>query len=304
MFDTFVMVDWSAANAPRTGRDSIWICRLGANGESLVNPSTRRAARALLGDWLAEAWAKDERVLIGFDFPFGYPAGFAARLGLSGPPWRAVWDEIAGLIEDDERNLNNRFDVADILNRRVSGEPFPFWGCPLASERIHLGRKHHRSHDRHGLAERRLVDLHIPTAQPCWKLLGAGSVGGQALTGIPVARSLRDDPRWSKRTRVWPFETGLRPPADAAVVLAEVYPSLWAVSPAAGEPKDAAQVRSVARFFADRDRTGELGILFAGDVRLTREERHRVETEEAWTLGVTAARQRPIPVPAAAGRVG
>ena len=26
MFDTFVMVDWSAATVPRTGRDSIWIC--------------------------------------------------------------------------------------------------------------------------------------------------------------------------------------------------------------------------------------------------------------------------------------
>ncbi len=26
MFDTFVIVDWSAATVPRTGRDSIWIC--------------------------------------------------------------------------------------------------------------------------------------------------------------------------------------------------------------------------------------------------------------------------------------
>src|SRR5437667_10323314 len=131
MFDKFVMVDWSAANVPRTGRDSIWICRHGANGETLVNPSTRRAARGLLDDWLADARAKDERILVGFDFPFGYPAGFAARLGLSGPPWRGVWNEIATLIQDDEHNLNNRFDVADILNRRVSGEQFPFWGCPL-----------------------------------------------------------------------------------------------------------------------------------------------------------------------------
>jgi precorrin-8X/cobalt-precorrin-8 methylmutase len=33
---------------------------------------------------------------------------------------------------------------------------------------------------------------------------------------------------------------------------------------------------------------------------LTQEQRHRVETEEAWTLGVTAAKQRPIPVPSIA----
>src|SRR5205085_2380882 len=89
-------------------------------------------------------------------------------------------------------------------------------------------------------------------------------------------------------------------PEQGAVVVAEVYPSLWAVSPAEGEPKDAAQVRSVARFFAASDSSGELAALFAGDPSLTPEQRFRVETEEAWTLGVTAARQRPIAVPPAA----
>ena len=118
---------------PRIGRDSIWICRRCGDHETLVNPPTRHAAKALLAEWLMAAQASDERVLVGFDFPLGYPAGFAARLGLSGPPWRAVWDEIAGLITDDERNRNNRFDVADALNRRVSGGGFPFWGCPAGA---------------------------------------------------------------------------------------------------------------------------------------------------------------------------
>ena len=194
---------------------------------TLVNAPTRHAARELISQWLEAASGR--RVLLGFDFPFGYPAGFAARLGLSGPPWRAVWDEIAALIEDDQENRNNRFDVAEALNRRVSGGGFPFWGCPRAPARTHLAGKHHRRHDTDGLAERRLVDLHIPSAQPCWKLLGTGSVGGQALTGIPVARALRDDPRWRGRTQVWPFETGLHPPVEAQLVMAEVYPSLWAV---------------------------------------------------------------------------
>jgi hypothetical protein len=296
MFDRFVIVDWSAANVPRIGRDSIWICGRCGDHETLVNPPTRHAAKALLADWLIAAQARGQRVLLGFDFPFGYPAGFAARLGLSGPPWRAVWDEIAGLIEDDERNCNNRFNVAEELNRRVSSAPFPFWGCPAAPVRTHLHGRHHRRHAGDGLAERRLVDLYIPSAQPCWKLLGVGSVGGQALTGIPVARTLRDDPRWRRHARVWPFETGLRPPADARIVIAEIYPSLWKVSPVDGEPKDRAQVRTVAQFLAERDRAGELAALFVGDPGLTSPERWTVETEEAWTLGVTAARQRPIPM--------
>jgi len=297
MFDTFVIVDWSAATVPRTGRDSIWIGWLAPDGERLENPPTRHSAKTLLGEWLAAALGRGERVLLGFDFPFGYPAGFAARLGLSGPPWRAVWDEIAGLVEDSEANGNNRFRIAAELNRRVSGGCFPFWGRPAGFDTPFLGPKHHRRHDSDGLPERRIVDLHIPSAQPCWKLLGTGSVGGQALTGIPVIRALRDDPRWNDCARVWPFETGLRAPANGTVVIAEVYPSLWAVSPGPGEPKDAAQVRLVARFFAERDRAGELATLFAGDPQLTPEERNRVEAEEAWTLGVTAAKQRPIPVP-------
>ena len=288
MFDTYIMVDWSAANVPRLGRDSIWICRLGKIGETLVNPPTRHAAKGLIGDWLAAAQTEDERVLLGFDFPFGYPVGFAARLGLPGTPWRAVWDEIAGLVQDDERNRNNRFDVAESLNHRISGSGFPFWGCPAAPLRAHLHGKHHRRHGSDGLAERRLVDLYIPSAQPCWKLLGAGSVGGQALTGIPVARALRDDPRWRRDARVWPFETGVRAPREARIVMAEVYPSLWAVKPEADETKDAAQVRTVARFLRARDRADELPALFAGDPALTPAQRAQVEREEAWTLGVTA----------------
>ena len=304
MFDAFVMVDWSAATVPRTGRDSIWICWHAPDGERLANPPTRHAARALLGEWLAAAKARGERVLIGFDFPFGYPKGFAAGLGLSGTPWRAVWDEIAKYINDDENNANNRFDVAAAFNERISGGKFPFWGCPAAAPRACLGPKHHRRHEQNGLPERRLIDKYMRGAQPCWKLLGAGSVGGQALTGIPVVRALREDPRWRDRARIWPFDTGLRPPSDGVVVMAEVYPSLWAITPDDGEPKDAAQVRTVARFFAECDHAGELAALFAGDPGLTPEQRDLVETEEAWTLGVTLPNQSPIPAAAFAPHSG
>lgn len=301
MFDSFVMVDWSAANVPRTGRDSIWICRRGPDGETLANPPTRHAAKALLGDWLMAARSRGERVLMGFDFPFGYPAGFAARLGIRGSPWRAVWDEIAALVEDDETNRNNRFEVAAQFNRRISAGPFPFWGCPRGRDTLFLGPKHHRRHESDGLAERRLIDHYMRTAQPCWKLLGSGSVGGQVLTGIPVVRLLRDDPRWSDRARVWPFETGLKAADEPAIVFAEIYPSLWKVAPLPDEPKDSAQVRAVVDFLAARDRAGALAGFFVGDPALTSEQRRVVEAEEAWTLGVIATRQPPIPAPVSQG---
>ena len=296
MFDAHVMVDWSAANVPRTGRDSIWICWRGAGGERLDNPPTRQEAKALIHDRLTGAVARGERVLLGFDFPFGYPAGFAAKLGLGGTAWRAVWDEIARLIEDDDKNRSNRFEVAATLNRRISNRALPFWGCPAKQAGDYLAPTR-PCYDENGLAERRLIDgpCYMPGAQPCWKLAYPGSVGSQVLTGIPIVRALRNDPDLKERARIWPFETGLRAPDDPGLVFAEVYPSLWrkAITPIEGEPKDAAQVRFVARHFAELDRAGALAALFAGDRGLSEAERRRVESEEAWTLGVTARRQPP-----------
>jgi precorrin-8X/cobalt-precorrin-8 methylmutase len=288
MFDTFVMVDWSAASVPRTGRDSIWICWLGPDGERLENPPTRRDAAELLADRLAAAVAVRQRVLLGFDFPFGYPAGFAGRLGLCDRPWRAVWDEIARLIEDDEHNRNNRFAVAAAFNERVSGGMFPFWGRPARLENAFLGARHHKRHDADGLRERRLVDTWMVGAQPCWKLLGAGSVGGQVLTGIPVVRRLRDDPRWADRARVWPCETGLGIGDEARVVFAEIWPSWWRARSELGPPNDRAQVRTVAAILAACDRSGKLASWFAPPVGAA--DARRVIDEEAWTLGVTAPR--------------
>src|SRR5712691_4521066 len=295
-FDTYVIVDWSAASQPKTGRDSIWICRLGADGESFCNPPTRHAAKEVLADMLAGASARGERVVVGFDFPFGYPAGFAARLGLKGTPWRVLWDEIAGLLHDDANNKNNRFEVGAAFNRRVSNGSgrFPFWGCPVGFTHEFLGPRHHRGHTSdEPLKERRLIDEWMVGAQPCWKLAYTGSVGSQSLTGIPVVRGLRSDPRWADRARIWPFETGLGLPAEAQIVFAEVWPSWWRseIRHDHGPPLDKAQVRTVAEIFAARDRAGELAAWFAGAPSLTDAERRIIESEEAWTLGVTAPRR-------------
>jgi hypothetical protein len=145
--------------------------------------------------------------------------------------------------------------------------------------------------------------------QPIWKLFYPGSVGSQALLGIPHVAALRNDAVLSPVSRVWPFETGLgalpgRPKRDYLIVHTEIYPSLLPIQPAAGEVKDAVQVRTMAAHFATLDDAGELSTLFAGPAYLTPGDRKRVEQEEGWTLGVLSGQQvqprlalQPLAVP-------
>lgn len=303
LFDTYVIVDWSAASVPRLGADSIWIAALrrarGGHIETLVleNLATRHDALAVLRGFFIAALARGERVLAGFDFPFAYPSGLAPRLGLRDAPWRAIWDQIANLLRDHPDNSNNRFEVAAELNQRLTGAAYPFWGCPASAEGPTLSRRHHRRHSATEFPEDRLVDQRMRGPQPGWKLAGTGSAGSQTLTGIPVLRALRDDPQLRQSLRIWPFETELAaPPASRhpRVLMAEIYPSMVPAPRRGGEVKDKAQVRSLAQHFAALDGASALAALFAGDPALSIDERHRVELEEGWVLGVAGATVRRI----------
>ncbi len=299
LFRSYVMVDWSGAGSPRTGRDSIWIAILerradGATRTTLVNPPTRAEAVRWLADALPPL-ADAGRVLAGFDFPFGYPAGTARRLGLDDWPWRAMWRLLRGEICDGEDNASNRIDVAEALNRRITGEPFPFWGNVREERRPYLVRRHRRPHGPGDLAERRLADARVPGASPVWKICGAGSVGSQALLGIPRLSMLRDMPGLRHRAGIWPFETGMADDAQRRVIFAEVYPSLIVPDVLPGKPKDAGQVTALARHFAASDQSGALAAWFAGDSALSAAEREAVEREEGWILGVTGPVPRPRP---------
>jgi precorrin-8X/cobalt-precorrin-8 methylmutase len=309
-FDAYLMVDWSASSRPVIGENSIWYCLVARKGNNLSvaaleNPATRRRAVAEINDILRGLALREQTVLVGFDFPYGYPAGTAAALGLKDTPaWLGVWREIAGRIIDRDDNSNNRFEVAADLNHRISGGCYPFWGCPEGRESATMSC----TKGRPGLlAEKRLTD--IGNMQPIWKLYGNGCVGSQALLGIPHLTALHNDAVLSPISRVWPFETGLgtlagRPQRDYLIVHAEIYPSLLRIQPAAGEVKDAVQVRTMATHFAALDDAGKLAMLFAGPEHLSPEERETIEREEGWTLGVLSGQPvqprlalRPLPIP-------
>src|SRR6266508_3398551 len=135
-FDAYFIVDWSAASVPAMGADSVWwaLLRWAEPEPSLEtgNCRTRLSLAAELTALLRGPLA-GQRVLVGFDFPLGYPRGFAAALGHGGPPekaWSAVWTTLRELGRDDAENANNRFEVAAKLNSQVSGGFGPFFGRP------------------------------------------------------------------------------------------------------------------------------------------------------------------------------
>jgi hypothetical protein len=227
LFDAYLAVDWSSrskASPARPTRDALWV------GEATVMDdvgtldinesywSTRKACMDHTRSRLLHHTRRGHRVLIGFDFAYGYPSGYAAALGLAGdaPPWRLIWDELSRLIKDDENNHNNRFEVAAELNANCGGiEIGPMWGCPTSKTLPNLRPKSPKYPfvTRSGIALERLrwADKATAGVQPVWKLFGVGSVGGQCMVGIPAVRSLRDDPELGRFSRVWPFETGFTP---------------------------------------------------------------------------------------------
>ena len=228
-------------------------------------------------DQLEKATAAGWRLLVGFDFPFGYPAGTARMLtGRAG--WEAVWSRIAEVIEDDSRNKNNRFDAAALLNTPFVGEG-PFWGNGLSRDIPGLPRKKPTSGWGVNLpANLRHAESEVKGAQEVWKLNGAGSVGGQALTGIAALEGLRN----CTGAQIWPFETLGE---GCSHVLAEIYPSLIEPNPGS-EVKDARQVDAVAAALQRLDESGELNRHLGAPSRMPADVRKAVCTEEGLILGM------------------
>lgn len=302
LFDAYIMVDWSAAAKPALGPNSIWIGVLMKDARlklqfKAANIDTRLKARAFIEDIVAKLTKRGDKVLLGFDFSLGYPAGTAKALGLDTvkqAPWAAIHSHLATRYKDKpDNNSRPRFAIAAGLNYTISKGPYPFWGAPPTDRATTLSAT---KPDFAGqpLAEYRLAEQHlrsVPGASPksCWQLYGAGSVGSQSLTGIPHVHALRQ--AWPK-ARVWPFEIGEGGPLTAEmlegveVVIAEIYPSLVKPAPEKGEVADEAQVRQIARHYADLDEKNALGAAFSTGKSHSEEQRGIITGEEGWILGV------------------
>ncbi|MFQ6551282.1 gephyrin-like molybdotransferase Glp [Aestuariibius insulae] len=268
--DTILMVDWSGGNdtGPTPRKDAIWIaiCRGGAPTETLYQRN-RQIAEETLATLLDEETKAGRTVLAGFDFGFAFATGFTKALTGADDPL-TLWDWFEERMQDTPQS-NNRFDLAGEINARFPGIG-PFWFNGLSRDIESLPRKGtHR--ENHGLPEKRKAETLATSSFPSWQMGGAGAVGSQIFTGLPVLNRLRH--RLEGKVAVWPFE-----PLDRPVAFVEIWPSLLskAITPQvkSGDIKDEVQVRILAETIARLPSDRLTDIL-------------NVEpTEEGWIFGV------------------
>jgi hypothetical protein len=293
LFNAYVIVDWSAAAKAGVGADPIVIgvmkrdVRFRLSFESYA-PATRLEAEKQLNLILDDRKKHGDRVFLGFDFPLGFPRGLAEALKLPGAPWQAVWDYLDKMVKDKADNTNNRFGVGAEINRRTTGGPFPFWGCPPRDTLTTLQPKRPHDHGPGDLPEFRHADLAVKGAS-IWKLYYAGAIGGQAILGIPVLKRLQKAK--GEAFKVWPFQTGWKAVTEADLegvqaLAAEVSLLLQPATPQPGESKELAQVRGLAERVARLDEAGKLGAAFAPPKGMPEAEVATVETEEGWILNI------------------
>lgn len=300
LFDRYLIVDWSAANTPRRGKDSIWLALFdGVSLTSLENIATRSAAMERIRSVLFDTLANGKRLLCGFDFAFGYPAGMSDRI-TGGDDWRSLWERFHLLLKDEPDNRSNSFELAAQINREVFDQENaggPYWGHPHQ----HVQRYEGLSPTRNApvfdqVPEFRRVEGIAKGAKSVWQLAYNGAVGRQAMLGIARLQTLRLAPELADHLAIWPFETGFAEDLEKPLILCEVYPSLFPVDPDLHRIKDAAQVASVAERFARLDEKSALHELLDAPAFLKGKDRKVVEAEEGWIVGAGHDLEPPEPL--------
>jgi molybdopterin molybdotransferase len=271
-FDTILVADWSAGKraGPTPRKDAIWlgVTRDGASEEPIYCRS-RQEAEAKIAQVIEQETQAGRRVLCAFDFPFGYPAGFARKVTGSDDPL-VLWDWFAARITDAADGSNNRYEVAETLNRMFEGIG-PFWG------KSHKDRWPDIPYGKTGIiydttAEKRTCDGVTKASSSCFQMAFPPTVGGQVMMGLPMLSRLRR----LAGVRVWPFESW----EDASVVLAEIWPGIIerAVKAVQGgnEIRDSIQVRLLA---------DALARLPVDELSAHMYDVPAIAEEEAWILG-------------------
>ncbi|NIJ26575.1 cobalamin biosynthesis protein CbiG [Brevundimonas terrae] len=303
LFDSYIIAKWTAAEGKKLGDQTLWIgvakrdVRFRLYTET-HNVATRAEGEALLEHLLTEHRKRGDRVMLGLDFDFGFPAGTAALLKLEGRPWEAMGKFLSANIVDKADNTNNRYQVAAKMNRLMTDQPWPFWGAPASQAQRWLTSTKPPEDAGVDIPEFRLTEeaglkKKLP-AKSVWQMHGAGAIGGLTLVGVPMLRRLMD--KLGTSAAIWPFGTGWRELgeedlAPLSTLVVEVLPAMFKATrlenaDGVKEYKTQSEVRTAAEAFAVMDDEGQLQKAFAPPAKTSAKTIDKVENEEGWILGI------------------
>jgi hypothetical protein len=189
-----VGIDWSGRVDAAGQRRHIW-AGVWTRGEKVRLEDGR--TRAEVAEWLIEMAAETPRMVVGFDFCFGFPAWFVRdeHGAKTGP---AFW-ELVSREEHAERWLAAGYEDAR------------FWGKPHKRPAEFSGEHLHRMLRATDIdcklaayipEEERRERVKGITPKSVFQIGGAGSVGTASLRGFAVLERLR-----GAGFRVWPFDS-------------------------------------------------------------------------------------------------
>jgi len=212
-----VAVDWSGDKGPGQ-RKKIWAGVWTATDASLKTGKVtleNGRTRMELMEWLVEMARETPRMVVGFDFSFGFPAWFMRELGIGAAPefWRLVANG------QGEKWLHKDCEDGRFWGRAGSGrhgkKPAEF--CGEHAHRM-LRRAETllkvRAEITDPLAAARIAGI---APKSVFQIGGAGAVGTASLRGMPGLLMLRE-----AGFRIWPYDA----PSVKKPMVVEIYTRL------------------------------------------------------------------------------
>jgi len=204
-FDSFIAIDWSGAARAYKGI-AVAVCRGGRAAPSLVRGRGAYWTREETAEWLMERLRAKERLLIGFDFAFGFPY------------------EDTGYLDGRAQGVDDIFALWALIEARSAGDAD--FGCSRFVDDPQFAHLFWKAGPKpKGWIERKRRAEHACTAatktrpDTLYKLLHSKQVGKASITGMRVLNHLRT--ARGKSVAIWPFD------APRTFTIVEIYPTMF-----------------------------------------------------------------------------
>ena len=197
-----VGVDWSGDRGSGQRRKiwaGVWTATAGSFSKDGKVTLESGRSRVELMEWLVELARETPRMVVGFDFSFGFPEWFMRELGIASAPefWQVVADG------QGERWLHKNCEDGRfwgrVGSRRHGKKPPEFCGehAHRMLRRAETALKV-RAETTDPLAAARIAGI---APKSVFQIGGAGAVGTASLRGMPGLLRLRE-----AEFRIWPFD--------------------------------------------------------------------------------------------------